>query len=56
MRRRLWRGIRAVALGLALLAAMSMPASVDSTQTHTTAAAQARTIKIMTWNVCGGCP
>ena len=54
MRRRLWRGIRAVALGLALLAAMSMPASVDSTQTHTTAAAQARTIKIMTWNVCGG--
>jgi endonuclease/exonuclease/phosphatase family metal-dependent hydrolase len=39
---------------LGVLAAMSMPASVSSPRVSASAVAAARTIKIMTWNVCGG--
>jgi endonuclease/exonuclease/phosphatase family metal-dependent hydrolase len=54
MRRRPWRGVRAGVLALGLLAAMSMPASVNSTRVNAETVTPARTVKVMTWNVCSG--
>jgi len=54
MVRRPKRGLRAAALTLGILAAMSLPASVSSARVTSTAAVSAPTVKIMTWNVCGG--
>jgi endonuclease/exonuclease/phosphatase family metal-dependent hydrolase len=52
MVRRPNRGPRAAVLFLVVLAAMSGPASVSSARA--TAVAPARTITVMTWNVCAG--
>lgn len=49
------RGVRAVVLAVAVLAALSTSASVSSNaRVHAAAVGPARVIKIMTWNVCSG--
>jgi endonuclease/exonuclease/phosphatase family metal-dependent hydrolase len=54
MKRRPWWGVRAAAIALGLLAALSMPASVTSTRVNAATATAPRTIKVMTWNLCAG--